>query len=91
VNNRDLRTFAVSLDTTVELAGLVPPERLLVGESGIRTRADIERLAACGVDGVLVGESLLRSRDVETAVGELMHPTPAVPPRSIVHLQTEEV
>jgi indole-3-glycerol phosphate synthase len=91
VNNRDLRTFAVSLDTTVELAALVPPERLLVGESGIRTRADIERLAACGVDGVLVGESLLRSRDVETAVGELMHPTPAVPPRSIVHLQTEEV
>jgi indole-3-glycerol phosphate synthase len=91
VNNRDLRTFAVSLDTTVELAALVPPERLLVGESGIQTRADIERLAACGVDGVLVGESLLRSRDVETAVGELMHPTPAVPPRSIVHLQTEEV
>jgi indole-3-glycerol phosphate synthase len=90
VNNRDLRTFAVSLDTTVELAGLVPPERLLVGESGIRTRADVERLAACGVDGVLVGESLLRSRDVETAVGELMHPAPAVPPRSIVHLQTEE-
>jgi indole-3-glycerol phosphate synthase len=90
VNNRDLRTFAVSLDTTVELAGLVPPERLLVGESGIRTRADVERLAARGVDGVLVGESLLRKRDVETAVGELIHPTPAVPPRSIVHLQTEE-
>jgi indole-3-glycerol phosphate synthase len=90
VNNRDLRTFAVSLDTTVELAGLVPPERLLVGESGIWTRADVERLAASGVDGVLVGESLLRNPDIETAVGELIHPTPAVPLRSIVHVHTEE-
>lgn len=90
VNNRDLRTFAVSLDTTVELAGLVPFERLLVGESGIWTHADVERLAACGVDAVLVGESLLRSPDVETAIGDLMHPTPAVAPRSILHVQAEE-
>ncbi|MFH0914995.1 MAG: indole-3-glycerol phosphate synthase TrpC [bacterium] len=90
VNNRDLRTFAVSLDTTVELARLVGPERLLVGESGIWTHADLERLAASGVDGVLVGESLLRSSDVEAAVGELMHPTPAVAQRSIPHLQIEE-
>lgn len=72
VNNRDLRTFAVSLDTTVDLARLVPPGRLLVGESGIWTRADVETLAACGVDGVLVGESLLRNPDVEVAIRELM-------------------
>ena len=90
VNNRDLRTFAVSLDTTVELAGLVPSERLLVGESGIWTHADVERLATAGVDGVLVGESLLRSPDVEAAVDELMYPTPVVPSRPSVHVRTEE-
>ncbi len=72
VNNRDLRTFEVSLETTVRLASLVPPGRLLVGESGIATRADVERLEAYGVDGVLVGESLLRKPDVETAARELL-------------------
>ena len=81
VNNRDLRTFDVSLETTLELAGLVPRGHLLVGESGVWTHADVERLAAAGVDGVLVGESLLRSPDVDAAVGKLMCPVPAVAPR----------
>ena len=72
VNNRDLRTFEVSLGTTVELARLVPPGRLLVGESGISTRADVERLEACGVDGMLVGEGLLSARDVEWATRALL-------------------
>jgi indole-3-glycerol phosphate synthase len=90
VNNRDLRTFAVSLDTTMELAGRVPAGRLLVAESGIWNHADIEQLASRGVDGVLVGESLLRSSDVGEAVCALMCPTPPVFPRSIGDTQKEE-
>jgi len=90
INNRDLRTFAVSLGTTLDLAGLVPPERLLVSESGIWTHADIVRLAACGVSGVLVGESLLRSPDVGVAVEELMRPVPVVARRPIVTVNREE-
>lgn len=78
VNNRDLRTFAVSLETTVRLAGLVPPERLLVSESGIRDHADVLKLASIGVDGILVGESLLREPDVGMAIGALMEPLPFV-------------
>jgi indole-3-glycerol phosphate synthase len=75
VNNRDLRTFAVSLDTTLRLADSVPPERLLVGESGIRDHADVAWLAACGVDAVLVGESILRAEDIGAAVRALVHPS----------------
>ncbi len=71
VNNRDLRTFDVSLDTTASLASLVPPGRLLVSESGIRTRADLESLAGLGVDAVLVGESLLRETDPAKALSAL--------------------
>ena len=90
INNRDLRTFTVSLETTLGLADLVPPERLLVSESGIWTHADIVRLAACGVNGVLVGESLLRNPDVGTAVTQLMHPVPAVARRPIVTVKRGE-
>jgi indole-3-glycerol phosphate synthase len=90
VNNRDLRTFAVSLETTMDLAGLVPPDRLLVSESGIWTHADVERLAARGVDGLLVGESLLREPDVGAAVRGLMRPLPPVVQRSMVHVERGE-
>jgi indole-3-glycerol phosphate synthase len=63
VNNRDLATFTTDLQLTVDLAPLVPPECVLVGESGIREAADVERLAVAGVDAVLVGESLMRAAD----------------------------
>jgi indole-3-glycerol phosphate synthase len=63
VNNRDLSTFETDLGTTVRLAGLAPAEAVLVGESGIRDVADVERLAAAGVEAVLVGEALMRSPD----------------------------
>jgi indole-3-glycerol phosphate synthase len=59
VNNRDLRTFTVDLDTTRRLAPLVPPGRAVVAESGIHTPADVARLRAAGVHGFLVGESLV--------------------------------
>jgi indole-3-glycerol phosphate synthase len=81
INNRDLRTFAVSLETTEQLAGLVPPGRLLVGESGIRDHDDIERLASFGVDAALVGESILRNADVGAAIEALMCPLVSVSAR----------
>ena len=74
INNRDLSTFAVSLDTTARLAGLVPRGRLLVSESGIETRDDVDRLAGLGVDAVLVGEALLREAHPEKAIHALVDP-----------------
>jgi len=83
VNNRDLHTFEVSLETTLRLAGAVPRERPLVGESGIRGHGDVERLASSGVDAVLVGEGILRNADVEAAIRALMYPLPLVAQRPI--------
>ncbi len=64
INNRDLRTFDVRLEHTLELAARVPPDRTLVSESGIKSRADVERLARGGVKAILVGETLMRTGDV---------------------------
>jgi indole-3-glycerol phosphate synthase len=72
INNRNLRTFEVDLATTERVAQLVPPEVTLVGESGIRGRADVERLGRAGVHAVLVGETLMRAPDRATAVRELL-------------------
>lgn len=72
INNRDLQTFETGLETTLELAAKVPPDRVLVSESGINTRADVERLMAAGVDAILVGESLVREPDPRTKVRELL-------------------
>ncbi|HVG28809.1 MAG TPA: indole-3-glycerol phosphate synthase TrpC [Pyrinomonadaceae bacterium] len=71
VNNRNLRTFEVSLETSVELARLATPGVLLVSESGLGARADLERLAALGFRGFLIGETLMRSDDPETLLREL--------------------
>ncbi len=71
VNNRDLRTFEVDLAVTERLAARVPEGVVLVAESGIRGRPDVERLKACGVDAVLVGETLMRQPDVEAAARQL--------------------
>ena len=72
VNNRDLRSFATDLATTEALAPLAPEGSLLVGESGIATHADCERLARSGVRSFLVGESLMRQADVEAATRVLL-------------------
>ncbi|MFO0880332.1 MAG: indole-3-glycerol phosphate synthase TrpC [Gemmataceae bacterium] len=71
VNNRDLRTFEVRLDHTLEVAGRLPPGVLLVSESGIRDRADVARLAAGGVKAILVGETLMRAPDIAGKLYEL--------------------
>jgi indole-3-glycerol phosphate synthase len=71
INNRNLHTFVTSLDHTLTLAKDVPADRCLVSESGIRTRADIERLASAGVKAVLVGETLMRADDTGAKMAEL--------------------
>jgi indole-3-glycerol phosphate synthase len=90
INNRDLRTFEVSLETSMRLAGLVPPDRVVVAESGIRDRADVERLGSAGLDAVLVGESLLRQGQAAAAVASLAGPPCAVARRSERTEATEE-
>jgi len=63
INNRDLRTFATSLDTTLTLRERVPADRLLVTESGIHTRADVARMRDAGVNAFLVGEAFMRAEN----------------------------
>lgn len=72
VNNRNLHTFEVDLAHTIGLRNRVPDECVLVAESGIKTRADVERLETAGVDAILVGESLTRERDIGAAVDQLL-------------------
>lgn len=73
VNNRNLRTFETSLQTSVELAAIAPPDATLVSESGISTRADVERLERCGYHGLLIGESLMRADDPVALLESLRH------------------
>lgn len=71
VNNRDLDTFVTDLDLCVRLAPRVPAHVTYVGESGIRTAGDVDRLGAAGVDAILVGESLMRQPDLRAAASAL--------------------
>jgi indole-3-glycerol phosphate synthase len=72
VNNRDLRTFQTDLEHTLRLREQIPDQCVLVSESGIRSRADVERLQAAGVDAILVGETLMASPDIGLAVERLL-------------------
>ena len=72
INNRDLRTFDTTLDTFDRLASLAPTEATLIAESGIFTKADIDRLARAGAQGYLIGESFMRQDDVAAAVRGLL-------------------
>ncbi len=72
INNRDLNTFEIDLQHTVRMRARIPADILLVGESGIFTRQDVLILENAGVDAILVGESLMRSDDIESATRELV-------------------
>lgn len=72
INNRNLRTFVTDLGTTGRLSRLTPPDRLVVAESGINSRADIERLSSEGASAFLIGESLMREEDIGAKLRELL-------------------
>jgi indole-3-glycerol phosphate synthase len=79
INNRNLKTFAVDLSTTEELAEEIPAEVVAVSESGIQSAADIRRVRACGINAVLVGEALMRAKNIPEKMRELLlqDPSPA--------------
>jgi indole-3-glycerol phosphate synthase len=72
INNRDLRTFQTHLSVTERLIGNIPDDLLVVSESGIHTREDVLRLQDAGADAILVGESLMRERDIGRKLRELL-------------------
>jgi indole-3-glycerol phosphate synthase len=71
INNRDLHTFEVDLATTERIRPLLPPDAIVVSESGVNTRADVERLHAAGVRAILVGEAFMTSPDIAAKMAEL--------------------
>ena len=80
INNRDLRSFEVRLETTLTLQPHVPAERLLVSESGIGTRQDVQRLRDAGVGAFLVGEAFMRAPDPGAALAALFVPIEPIEP-----------
>ena len=74
INNRDLTTFTVDLATTKRLRPLIPAGRIVVSESGIKSRSDIEKLMEWGVDAVLIGETLMSATNIAVRMKELFEP-----------------
>ncbi len=72
INNRDLQTFEVALETTERLAKLIPHSCVRVAESGLTSQQDVERMAVCGMDAILVGSHLMRKPDPGKALSELI-------------------
>lgn len=78
INNRNLETFQTDIQTTFQLRPSIPKEKLVVSESGIATHKHVQELKRANVDAILVGESLMRSNDIGSKIGELMGNTPPV-------------
>jgi indole-3-glycerol phosphate synthase len=72
INNRDLHTFVTDLETTFRLAKRIPSDKLIISESGIHTRADVERLLHAGIHAMLIGESLIRAAHAGDKIRELL-------------------
>ncbi len=72
INNRDLATFNVNLQTTIDLLKDIPDDRIVVSESGIKTRDDVIMLEKAGLDAILVGESLMQEKDIGKKTKELL-------------------
>ena len=72
INNRDLNTFAVDISTTRRLRPLIPTGKIVVSESGIESRKDMEKIGKWGVDAVLIGEALVTASDVRAKMRELL-------------------
>ncbi len=72
INNRDLATFTVDIGTTGRLRNLIPDDRIIVSESGIRDRKDMEKMKEWRIDAVLIGESLVKSADIAAAIKEFV-------------------
>jgi indole-3-glycerol phosphate synthase len=72
INNRDLDTFTTDINTTRKLRPLIPPDRIVVSESGIKSRNDVEKLKAWGVNAILVGEALVTSASILNKIRELV-------------------
>jgi len=71
INNRNLDTFETNLETTLQLCHLIPEGRIIVSESGIKTRANVLKLEEAGIDAILIGETLMRSKDIFLKMKEL--------------------
>jgi len=72
INNRDLNTFKVDLNTTANLRPLIPPDRIVVSESGIKSREDMQKLRKWGVNAALIGEALVSAPDIAAKMRELL-------------------
>lgn len=72
INNRDLKTFDVNLNTTFELKREIPEDKIIVSESGIRTREDVKRLEDIGIDSILVGTAFMEAEDIGKKIDEIM-------------------
>jgi len=71
INNRNLDTFETNIETTLQLCHLIPDEKIVVSESGIKTRADVLKLEKAGIDAILIGETLMRSQNITQKIKEL--------------------
>ena len=71
INNRNLHTFQVDLKTTYNIRNIIPESRIVVSESGIKTRADVQKIASEGIDALLIGETLMRADSINAKINEL--------------------